>query len=117
MKHFFTLALMLFTLLSFSQTKSFKVVGKLISEDEKAPLESATVYLERAKDSTMVTYTITDRDGNFSLENKTGESELGLFISFVGYASHFQKVKMDKSQIDLGNITLKTDANALDEII
>ncbi|MGE5943070.1 MAG: outer membrane beta-barrel protein [Flavobacteriales bacterium] len=117
MKYFFTLALALFTLISFSQTKSFEVTGKLISEDEKIPLESATVYLERAKDSTMVTYTITDREGNFSLENKTGEAELGLFISFVGYQTHFQKVAIDKPEINLGTINLKTDANALDEII
>jgi len=117
MKYFFTLALTLFTLLSFSQAKSFKVIGKLISEDEKTPLESATVYLERAKDSSMVTYTITDREGNFVLENRTSESELGLFISFVGYDTHFQKVKIDKAEINLGTINLKTDTNALDEII
>ncbi len=117
MKYFFTIAFSLFTFLSFSQTKSFKVQGKLISEDEKTPLESATVYLERAKDSSMVTYTITDRDGNFSLENKTAESALGLYISYVGYQTHFQKVTIDKPDINLGNISLKTDANALDEVI
>ncbi|PKQ46929.1 outer membrane beta-barrel protein [Confluentibacter flavum] len=117
MKYFFTLAFILYTLVSFSQVKSFKVQGKLISEDEKTPLESATVYLERAKDSTMVTYTITDRAGNFSLENRTDEAELGMFISFVGYQTHFQKVKIDNKEINLGTINLKTDIDALDEII
>src|SRR5690606_24624217 len=81
------------------------------------PLESATVFLQRTKDSTMVTYTITDRGGNFTLENRTSESELDMYISFVGYRTHLEKVKIDKAEINLGTIQLKTDDNALDEVI
>src|SRR5690606_28350048 len=117
MKYFFTLSLFLITLLSFSQNKPFKVIGKVVDGDENLPLESATVFLQRTKDSTMVTYTITDRGGNFTLENRTGESELDMYISFVGYRTHLEKVKIDKAEINLGTIQLKTDDNALDEVI
>ena len=33
--------------LSFSQSKSFKISGTLLSEEGKTPLESATIYLEK----------------------------------------------------------------------
>ncbi|MCF6183294.1 MAG: carboxypeptidase-like regulatory domain-containing protein, partial [Bacteroidales bacterium] len=56
---------------SFSQSKSFKISGTLITNDINAPLESATVHLERVKDSSVVSYTITDKNGKFTLEDKT----------------------------------------------
>lgn len=117
MKYLFTLALTMLTLVSFSQSKQFKVFGTIVSDEDQTPLESATVYLERAKDSTMVTYAISDRNGAFSLENRTSETELKLFISFVGYESFTKTVQIDKDEIDLGTISLKTDTNTLDEII
>src|SRR5690606_42123255 len=75
MKYLFTLALTMLTLVSFSQSKQFKVFGTIVSDEDQTPLESATVYLERAKDSTMVTYAISDRNGAFSLENRTRSEE------------------------------------------
>ena len=42
-----------------------KISGKIISENNQKPLESATVYLERARDSTLITYTITDENGKW----------------------------------------------------
>src|SRR5690606_23407627 len=98
-------------------SSDLKVFGTIVSDEDQTPLESATVYLERAKDSTMVTYAISDRNGAFSLENRTSETELKLFISFVGYESFTKTVQIDKDEIDLGTISLKTDTNTLDEII
>ena len=60
---------LLISFVSISQSKSFKISGTLLSEDDQNPMESATVYLERIKDSSLVTYTISDKKGYFSLEN------------------------------------------------
>ena len=46
------------SLLSFSQSKDFKISGKIVAEEDNTPLEAATVYLERERDSSLVTYTI-----------------------------------------------------------
>src|SRR5690606_18622557 len=116
MKYFFTLALTLLTLVSFSQSKQFRAFGTIISAEDQTPLESATVYLESAKDSTMVTYSISDRNGAFSLENRTSETELKLFISFMGYRSFSKTVQIDKVELELGTTSLKTDTMTLDEI-
>ena len=71
--------------MSFSQSKSFNITGKLLSQDNKMPLEAATVYLERTKDSSLVTYTISDKLGVFEISDNTYDEKLNLYISYVGY--------------------------------
>ena len=102
--------------LSFSQTKDFIVTGKLVDIEDQYPMEAATVFLQRVKDSSLVTYTISDKDGRFSLENTTSDEYLNLFVSYVGFKTYFKKVKMDKKTQDIGTIELE-GSNALDEIV
>ncbi|MCK5402335.1 MAG: carboxypeptidase-like regulatory domain-containing protein, partial [Flavobacteriaceae bacterium] len=117
MKHYFFVFVLFCVTVSFAQTKPFKISGTLVTDTEKTALESATIYLERVKDSSLVTYTISDKNGKFSLESKTTDKSLNLYISYVGYRTHFQNVIIDKSEISLSTINLKTDANALDEVL
>ena len=117
MKKILFIVVILITTFSQAQSKSFKISGKLLSDEAKTPLESATVYLERVKDSSMVIYTISDRNGGFVLEDKIADKEINLFISFVGYETYFKTIQLDSPEINLGTISLKTDTNALDEVI
>lgn len=117
MKYFFSIFLLLCVLNTKAQSKEFKITGTVQTDSEKEPLESATVYLERIKDSTLVSYTISDKNGKFSLEDKTADESLKLFISFVGYQTYSQIVKMDKGEINLDPINLMVDSNALDEVL
>lgn len=103
--------------ISFSQAKIFKISGVVQADDTKEPLESATVYLERVKDSSLVTYTISNRNGTFEMEGETYDSELNLYISYIGYSNHYQKVKVDKETIELGTIPMYVSDNTLDEIV
>ncbi len=103
--------------ISFAQNKSFKISGTVVVEAEKLPLESATVYLERIKDSSLVSYTISDKHGKFSLEDKTTDKRLNLYISYVGYQTYVQTIDLDKDEIDLSTINLQTDTNSLAEIV
>jgi len=112
-----TFLLVVFTISAFSQSKNFKISGAIVTESDGLPLESATIHLERVKDSSLVTYTISDKDGKFVLEEKTADQSLNLFISYVGYKTHIQNVKLSNTEIDLGNINLQTDTNALDEVL
>ena len=117
MKYYLILVTLLCVTVSFGQAKDFKISGTVVTDAEKTPLESATVYLERAKDSTLITYTITDKEGKFTLEGRTFFKDANLNISYVGYQQHTQKVVLDKPTIDLGNIGMLTDANALDAVL
>lgn len=110
---FFTL---LCALLSFSQEKSFEITGTLKAEDTKQPLESATIYLERVKDSSVVSYTISDKDGKFKIESSTYDKSLNFYVSYVGYSTYYKKIAIDKEHIDLNIISLTLD-NQLGEVL
>ncbi|RED47310.1 outer membrane receptor protein involved in Fe transport [Winogradskyella eximia] len=106
----------LFAINSFSQEKKFEIKGTLIAEDTKKPLESATIYLERVKDSSVVTYTISDKNGNFKIESSTYDKSLNFYVSYIGYATYFKKINIDKENIDLKAISLELD-NQLGEVL
>ncbi|WP_299129868.1 outer membrane beta-barrel protein [uncultured Winogradskyella sp.] len=106
-----------FVLFAHAQEKSFEISGNLQAKDDKKPLESATVYLERVKDSSVVTYTISDKDGQFKLEGTTYDKSLNLYISYVGYNTYFKSIKIDKETIDLKTINLTVDDNMLGEVL
>jgi hypothetical protein len=94
MHRIISLLLLAYSVSGFTQNKSFKISGTVLASDTQMPLESATVYLEQPKDSALVTYTISDKIGAFVLENSTYASNLNLFVSYVGYKTHYQKVNI-----------------------
>ena len=116
-RYFCGFILLLFFTSFHAQSKPFEISGTLISEDDKIPLESATVYLQQVNDSTLITYTISDRDGKFTLENKTPYKKANLYISYIGYQTYTKTISLDTEIIDLGNINLKTSTSTLDEIV
>ena len=99
---------------SFSQNKNFKISGTLFSNEDKSPLEAATVYLQRVKDSALITYTISDQNGNFVLESKTSDKVLNLYVSYIGYNTLQKKIELNQEKIELGNLLLKPSTNILD---
>ena len=75
---------MFIAFLGYSQVKKTYVIeGVLVSKSDTTSLESATVHLEKVKDSAVVSYTITDRNGKFKLEGNTFDKELRLVVSFL----------------------------------
>lgn len=100
---------------SFSQ--NFKVSGTLIDEKTKNPLEAATVFMETIRDSTLITYTITDRNGKFVLQGNTSVKKARVNISFVGYESFQKEIDLEKSVLDMGNIPLGFSVASLDEVV
>ena len=67
-----------------ARAQDFSITGT-ITDDQQTALESATVYVETVKDSTLITYTISDVDGKFSIEDQTDAKRVKLFISFTGF--------------------------------
>ncbi|MFD2917174.1 outer membrane beta-barrel protein [Psychroserpens luteus] len=116
MKKLFFFVALFSVAISFSQSKSFKISGKILSEDNKEPLEAATIYLERVKDSSLVTYTISDKEGIFEITDETYDEKLNLYIDYVGYQTYFKQIIINKEVIDIGTIELGI-SNALDEVI
>ena len=116
MRNFFIL-LLLGLFASLTHAQEFKVVGELFDSESKEELEAATVYLETLRDSTLVTYTITNSKGAFSLEGKTKLNRLRLSISFVGYGSFEKIIDINSEEINLGSISLNVARASLDEVV
>jgi len=87
-----------------------------VTDPEGVALESATVYLEKITDSTLVTYGISDQNGVFKLEGNTDSKTANLFISYAGFKPLKQQVTI-KEESDLGQIKLKVQDNLLDEVV
>lgn len=105
-----------FSISAFSQN-SFIIKGKIIEENSKLPMESVTVYLSLAKDSSLVDYTITDRNGNFSLAVKRITQPVFLKASMVGFEDYKQSIPELTATKDFGVISLKEQSKLLGEVI
>jgi hypothetical protein len=110
------LILISFFLTSFiySQSKDFTITANIKASDDKEILESATVHLERLKDSSIVAYTITDAKGNFEIAASTSDSKTKLIVSFIGFKPYSKIIEVKNQNI--GTLYLKT-ANRLDAIV
>ncbi|MBV8328692.1 TonB-dependent receptor [Chryseobacterium sp.] len=87
-----------------------------VSDLGKKPVENATIYLLKAKDSSIINYTSTNKEGRFSL--KTDEVKEPSFLKIdaekLSYSRKFEKI--DQS-LALGNIELeKKTIIAIDEV-
>jgi len=116
MKPFFTILFIFFSVIIYSQSRPYTIEGTLKSKSDATFLESATIHLEKIKDSSVVTYTISDKNGKFKIEGKTFEKELRLVASFIGYKTYSTKIVLDKNNFQLGNIELDF-SNVLDEVV
>lgn len=86
------------------KSKRVKAVGKVVDDNGEAII-GATV-----KEQSAANGAVTDLDGNFSLEVADGS---GIEITYIGYQTQRVKVHEGKKL----NITLREDANVLDEVV
>ena len=116
LKPFFSMLLFVIYFTSFSQT-TLSLKGKIIDDNTKAPIESATIYLTSVKDSSVIEYTISEKTGKFDLKIKKNNKPLFLKISYMGYRD--TKIELKKIEIsqDFGIIGLKPSLKNLDEVV
>jgi len=102
--------------IAFAKAQTFQINGVLKDKTTKEGLEAATVFLETIKDSTLITYTITNKSGAFQLEGRSQEKNARVNISFVGYEPYSVEVNLSKSAIVLDDILLDYAVATLDEV-
>ncbi|WP_286918026.1 outer membrane beta-barrel protein [Flavobacterium sp. UBA4197] len=109
-------AFLLLSCLSFAQS-TINVKGKIIDKNTNLPIESVTVYLSAVKDSSLIDYTITNKNGVFDLNVKKVSQPVFLKASMIGYQDFKQEMKEITASKDLGTIAMLATAKALDEVI
>ena len=103
-------AMLLVTSISMAQSIS----GKVLDQDKK-PLEFASVAVLNAIDSTLVSYASTDVKGNFKVVDISNGKRI-FQINLIGYSVYQKKVDFVGKSLNLGNIILKEKDNTLDEV-
>lgn len=113
-----TLSLFLFLL--FTSTifaQKFTLEGVL--KDQSANnLEGATVYLQSIKDSIPISYGITNKNGEFSLQVNAGGDTKAIFnIAYLGYKPYKKDIDIPKgNKLNLGIITLDDQVEQLNVV-
>ncbi len=111
--------LSLFVLLAtsaLSQNRAY-LKGRIIDSASNTALELATVAVLDAKDTSLISYTLTQKTGDFALHNLPSGKDLKLLVTFVSHESYRKNLKLDKgSTLDLGAIKLSGKGRMLGEI-
>ncbi|MEM6685300.1 MAG: TonB-dependent receptor [Bacteroidota bacterium] len=99
---------------AFGQTnKKTLIQGSIISEtNERLPFVNV---LLNTPENTLVKATISDADGNFTINNVPQGSYM-LKVSFVGYTTVNKEVNATSSLTNLGTIQMKVSAESLDAV-
>jgi len=114
----FLLSLIFTTISIFCYSQEFSISGKLIDIDSKLPLEAATVFVESVKDSSLITYTISDKFGVFDLKGRSQASKVNLYISFVGYQPYERELIIDGNRnLKLEDISLNGHIESLGDVV
>lgn len=97
--------------------QDFSIQGILTDKDQGYPLESATIYIEKISDSSLITYSISDQKGAFLLRGNTSQPKVRLNISYTGYASYSQELALANREINLDTIKMQIATEALKGIV
>ncbi|WP_281336278.1 TonB-dependent receptor [Flavobacterium eburneipallidum] len=101
---------------SFAQN-TITLKGKILKDKTQSPIESATIYLIRSKDSSVVDYTISDKSGIFKLDTKKLAEKVILKVSGEGYEDFSQSLDKISADKDFGSLFLTEKVNALNEVV
>jgi len=115
-KSYFTLVILVFSFSVFAQN-SVSLRGKILDGKTQVPIESATVYLSNVSDSTVVDYTISDKNGVFLLNLKKINKPVFLKISYMGYQNFKQEMLTVSEDKDFGILRLTEFQNVLGEVV
>ncbi|MFD2164206.1 outer membrane beta-barrel protein [Paradesertivirga mongoliensis] len=111
-----TLFLLLFFPVFVIAQNRASIKGKIIDSLSSEQLELATIAIVEPGDSSLVSYTVSTKDGSFTLRNLPAEKPLKLVISYVGYQNYRKIINLGKQELrDFGSIRMQR--RMLDELI
>ncbi|QCX40288.1 carboxypeptidase-like regulatory domain-containing protein [Aureibaculum algae] len=102
---------MLFSFKNYAQSITGKVLDK-----ENTALEYVAVALLNPQDSVLVSYTTTNKYGDFELNNLDTGSYI-FQLNFVGFDVYQKKITFQEQDISFGSIILGDTTNTLDEVV
>ena len=97
--------------------KNGTVKGLAFDTVTKQPIASATITLMQKKDSSLISFTMTDNNGRFELSG-IQNGEYRLLVTHVNYhnSSRVFKIDDERKGIDLGTIIMNDQTKVLSEV-
>ncbi|NEM99280.1 TonB-dependent receptor domain-containing protein [Pontibacter burrus] len=96
-----------------------RISGVVVDSETKNPVEYATVALINVATGKPIDGTMADDKGRFTIQ-KVGVGKYKLLVSFIGYQQKTLNeftVKADNEDINLGTVTLESNAHRLNEVV
>src|SRR5215216_3392388 len=92
--------------------------GKLIDTASKSPLGLATVTVFKASDTSLITYRLSNPEGEFKVPGIPLNLECRVIISYSGYDAYRKEFTLtNDTPLDLGTIGLGGSTKTLDEVL
>lgn len=112
-----SLAILLLPAISFSQKGQLS--GTLTDTSGKKPIVFATVTIFNAKDTSIVTYRLTDEQGKFKVPSLPLQKELRVVITATGSAVWRKEFTLteESPSLDLGITRLEADVKEMEEVL
>ncbi|WP_343306136.1 TonB-dependent receptor [Chitinophaga niabensis] len=107
--------LLMYSLCSVAQQKS-TLRGTVADSTNKELLEMASVSVQDPKDSSLITYTLTDKKGAFVLNGLPENKAVRLLISYTGYRTYSRILPADRAT-DLGQVFLPLATRDLNTVV
>lgn len=111
-----TTSLLLLTLLSISTFAQKSVQGKVLDKKDEAAIESATIRLLNAKDSSLIQGCFTDIKGEFSM-NRIKNGNYIIEVRFLGYTNSMRNFTILDKNVLLKPIYLAESQKDLKEVV
>jgi hypothetical protein len=105
------------SIISFAQ-KNGNVKGIVFDTIAKQPVSAATITVLQRKDSSLVTFTMTNNRGEFTLTN-VPFGDYRLLVTHVNYhnVNKYFEISESKKEVDLANIELSDKNKVLEEVV
>lgn len=117
MTRIYSLLLFLAFVYSANAQNNIVIKGTVVDINSQLPLELATVYFTAIKDSTIIEYATTDKNGNFIINTKKYDKPVFLKVNYTGYQAYFEEQKGLTESKDFGKLYMLENANVLNEVI
>jgi len=116
-RYFYSFFLFFFIVFGTQAQNDIVVTGTVIDINSQLPLELATVYFTTVKDSTVLEYGTTDKNGVFRMNIKKFDRPVFLKVNYMGYQTYFEEYKGLTENQDFGKLYLIENVNALDNVV
>ena len=120
MKKILTLSFLFFAVIITAQAQKFdgSIKGKLMDTITKLPIADATVSVLNAKDSSLATFTLSNKLGVFEVKG-LGEGDYRVIISSKGFVEFKKSVSITATTkaVDFGNLAVEKDYKTLEGVV